>query len=89
LAKAAFLKNGAHNTHDYTSPVKNVILFIGDGMGITTVTAARIMKGQQLGLNGEEHQLSFDKFPDIALSKVYILNITDYILIFFKLSLLY
>jgi alkaline phosphatase len=48
-------------------------------MGITTVTAARIMKGQQLGLNGEEHQLSFDKFPDVALSKVQILNIIDYI----------
>jgi alkaline phosphatase len=79
LAKAAFLKNAAHNTHHYTSPVKNVILFIGDGMGITTVTAARIMKGQQLGLNGEEHQLSFDKFPDIALSKVLFLNISDYL----------
>lgn len=25
---------------------KNVILFIGDGMGLTTVTAARILKGQ-------------------------------------------
>lgn len=28
------------------------------------------MKGQQLGMNGEEYQLSFDKFANIALSKV-------------------
>src|SRR5690606_39291708 len=27
-------------------PVKNIILFVGDGMGITTVTAARIFDGQ-------------------------------------------
>ena len=28
---------------------KNIILFIGDGMGISTVTAGRIRKGQKLG----------------------------------------
>ncbi len=28
---------------------KNVILFIGDGMGISTITAARIYAGQKLG----------------------------------------
>jgi len=39
---------------------KNVILFIGDGMGISTVTAARILAGQQQGLAGEEYQLSFE-----------------------------
>ena len=42
---------------------KNIILFVGDGMGLSTVTAARILAGQQLGKMGEEHQLSFDKFP--------------------------
>lgn len=28
---------------------RNVILFLGDGMGITTVTAARILAGQMAG----------------------------------------
>ena len=50
---------------------KNVILFVGDGMGISTVTAARILEGQMKGLNGEEHQLSFDQFPFSGLSKTY------------------
>jgi len=50
---------------------KNVILFIGDGMGISTVTAARILAGQQQGLAGEEYQLSFEKFPWSGLSKTY------------------
>ncbi|MEW9796516.1 alkaline phosphatase [Alteromonas sp. CYL-A6] len=50
---------------------KNVILFVGDGMGISTVTAARIMEGQLNGLQGEENQLSFDAFPFAGLSKTY------------------
>ncbi len=50
---------------------KNVILFVGDGMGISTVTAARIFAGQSKGLKGEGHQLSFEKFPYLALSKTY------------------
>ena len=32
---------------------KNVILFMGDGMGVQTVTAGRILKGQKRGENGE------------------------------------
>lgn len=53
------------------SQAKNVILFLGDGMGISTVTAARILEGQLRGESGEENQLSFDRFPDVALIKVY------------------
>ena len=53
---------------------KNVILFLGDGMGISTVTAARILEGQQHGMLGEENQLSFEKFPYVALSKTYSAN---------------
>jgi len=53
---------------------KNIILFIGDGMGVSTVTAARIFAGQQLGKKGEEHQLSFDKFPFTGLIKTYNTN---------------
>ena len=50
---------------------KNIILFIGDGMGISTVTAARILDGQMKGLDGEENKLSFDQFPFAGLSKTY------------------
>jgi alkaline phosphatase len=50
---------------------KNVILFIGDGMGVSTVTAARIFDGQSRGHSGEENVLSFEHFPNIALIKTY------------------
>jgi alkaline phosphatase len=53
---------------------KNVILFLGDGMGIATVTAARILEGQQRGLPGEENQLAFERLPHVALSKTYSAN---------------
>jgi len=53
---------------------KNVILFLGDGMGIATVTAARILEGQQRGLQGEENQLAFERLPYVALSKTYSAN---------------
>lgn len=50
---------------------KNIILFVGDGMGVSTVTAARILAGQNRGLAGEEHFLSFERFPHTALAKTY------------------
>lgn len=50
---------------------KNVILFVGDGMGISTITAARILKGQQAGNTGEEGYLSFEQFPYSAQIKTY------------------
>jgi alkaline phosphatase len=50
---------------------KNVIVFIGDGMGMSTITAARIYKGQHTGKSGEENQLSFEYFPNVGLSKTY------------------
>jgi len=53
---------------------KNVIVFIGDGMGISTITAGRIFVGQEKGLKGEEYELSFDKFPQLALIKTYNTN---------------
>lgn len=49
----------------------NVILFVGDGMGVSTVTATRIFAGQQRGQPGEENYLSFEEFPHIALVKTY------------------
>jgi len=53
---------------------KNVILFVGDGMGISTITAARIFDGQVKGQSGEENSLSFEKFPHVALIKTYNTN---------------
>jgi alkaline phosphatase len=50
---------------------KNVILFIGDGMGISTITAARIWKGQSLGRDGESYRLSWDLMPYSAFSRTY------------------
>ena len=49
---------------------KNAILFIGDGMGVSTITASRIRKGQLNGQSGEEGTLYFESFPDNALMKV-------------------
>jgi len=57
-----------------TDKAKNVILFIGDGMGVSTVTAARILDGQQHGRSGEEGHLSFEDFPNTALVKTYNTN---------------
>ncbi|HEC97198.1 MAG TPA: alkaline phosphatase [Nitrospirae bacterium] len=53
---------------------RNVILFIGDGMGVSTVTAARILEGQLRGKTGEENLLSFERLPYVALSKTYNTN---------------
>jgi alkaline phosphatase len=53
------------------SYAKNVIFFLGDGMGISTVTAARIYAGQAAGATGEEYSLAFEEFPHLALIKTY------------------
>ena len=60
-----------NNIENTRGKAKNVILFVADGMGLSTVTAARILAGQQLGKMGEEHQLSFDKMPFSGFSKTY------------------
>ena len=44
---------------------KNIIFFLGDGMGPTTVTAARIYKYNEAG------QLNFEKFERTARIKTY------------------
>ncbi|NNE57856.1 MAG: alkaline phosphatase [Hellea sp.] len=56
------------------SKAQNVILFIGDGMGVSTVTAGRIFVGQEQGKLGEEHVLSFETFDNVALVKTYNTN---------------
>ena len=50
---------------------RNIILFIGDGMSLNTVTGIRVYK-TQLGKvgSGEDGALAWDEFPNVALSKV-------------------
>lgn len=60
----------ALNPEKIEGVAKNGILFIGDGMGLSTITAARIFKGQLEGRSGEEGYLSFEKFPHVGLAKV-------------------
>ncbi|UDF03734.1 alkaline phosphatase [Asticcacaulis sp. AND118] len=62
-----------------TGRAKNVILFIGDGMGINSVTSGRILAGQVRGLDGASYVLSFEELPYTAFSKTYSTNdlVTD------------
>ena len=54
-----------------TNIAKNIIIFIGDGMSLPTVTAARVYKGQKSGsLEGSSASLSWESFPYVGLSKV-------------------
>lgn len=54
---------------------RNVILLVGDGMGISTISAARIFQAQQQAkgspVKGEENLLSFERLPYRALVKTY------------------
>lgn len=66
-AGAAF----AHANATKPAHAKNVIVFLGDGMSMTTITAARILDGQRKGESGEENRLSFENFPATAFSRTY------------------
>ena len=44
---------------------KNVVFFLGDGMGITTMTAARIYQV------GEDGELTMDQLPETAFVHTY------------------
>lgn len=60
------------NRQPNTNKAKNIILFVGDGMSVPTVTAARIFDGQKKGVDGESHKLAFEELlPYAALSKTY------------------
>lgn len=57
------LRKSASHRENYET-AKNVILFVGDGMGVSTVTASRIYK------YNEEGYLSWETFPNAGLLKV-------------------
>jgi len=59
------------NTVDHRA--KNIIFFLGDGMGVNTLTAARIFAA------GEDGELAIDKLPESAFVKTFSNNaqVTD------------
>ena len=71
-ALAAAAMAGCGSTAISSAP-KNVIFFLGDGMGMTTQTAARIYKV------GEDGELTMDTLPETAFVKTYSNNaqVTD------------
>ena len=69
--KAAASSVAARAGGSFTPKAKNVILFVGDGMGVSTVTAGRIYAGQQKGLDGESYRLAMESLPWSAFSKTY------------------
>ena len=69
--KLGAAQTASSNIVTESGKAKNVILFVGDGMGISTITAARILAGQLEGEMGEEHQLSFETMPFSGFVKTY------------------
>ena len=59
---------------DTPDRARNVIVFLGDGMSLATVTAARILDGQRRGESGEENLLAFEELPQVSLAKTYNTN---------------
>ncbi|CAG5028500.1 unnamed protein product [Parnassius apollo] len=65
------LQKRLHYAPENNPIAKNIILVVGDGMSLTTSTAARILKGQRKGQFGEDTDLAWDTFPAVALAKTY------------------
>jgi len=53
---------------DAAGPPKNLIIFVGSGLGMTTITAARIYSV------GEDGELTLDTLPETAFVKTYSAN---------------
>ena len=73
LGKEQLLKN--LKKHPIVKRAKNVIVFMGDGMGIQTVTAGRILKGQKRGQNGESFVTSMESLDWTGLAKTYSVDV--------------
>uniref|UniRef100_A0A452UKT9 Alkaline phosphatase n=1 Tax=Ursus maritimus TaxID=29073 RepID=A0A452UKT9_URSMA len=69
--QAAQALDAAKKLQPIQTAAKNLILFLGDGMGVPTVPATRILKGQLNDKLGPETPLAMDHFPYLALSKTY------------------
>ena len=53
---------------------KNIIIFLGDGLGLPTVTTARFLKAQRNNAPVHQAWLSFEHFPGLGLSQVQLKN---------------
>jgi alkaline phosphatase len=62
---AAALAAAALTACGGSAPPRNVLFFLGDGMGITTLTASRIYQV------GEDGELTIDTLPETAFIKTY------------------
>ncbi|NXC47438.1 PPBI phosphatase, partial [Penelope pileata] len=69
--QAAAAIEAAFQIQPRTTEAKNLIIFLGDGFGVPSITATRILKGQLKGNLGPETPLALDTFPYVALSKTY------------------
>jgi len=65
LLLAAFCTHGAQAQAPARPQAKNILFFLGDGMGPTTITAARIFK------HGEDGLLNFERLDRTARIKTY------------------
>ena len=65
LANAAAAEPIEPGPEAYEGTATNIILFLGDGLGVSTVTAARFLAG------GAEAELTLDRLPFTALSRTY------------------
>nr|XP_030136218.3 intestinal-type alkaline phosphatase [Taeniopygia guttata] len=69
--QAAAAIDASFKTQPRIREAKNLIIFLGDGFGVPSITATRILRGQQKGKLGPETPLALDAFPYVALSKTY------------------
>lgn len=73
-SKSFWTKKGQNFLHQKvnqklnTNKAKNLVIFIGDGMGLPTLMATRSY------INDVKTELSFEKFPHTGLSKTYCIN---------------
>uniref|UniRef100_A0A2H1WA01 Alkaline phosphatase n=1 Tax=Spodoptera frugiperda TaxID=7108 RepID=A0A2H1WA01_SPOFR len=71
-AQAAINARLAHK--ESVKKARNVVMFLGDGMSVPTLAAARTLLGQRRGHTGEEDKLHFETFPTVGLTKTYCVN---------------
>ncbi|XP_037950626.1 membrane-bound alkaline phosphatase-like [Teleopsis dalmanni] len=64
-AQAILAERLQHSETVKTNHAKNIIMFLGDGMSVHTITAARNLMGDSA------EQVYFEKFPYVGLSKTY------------------
>jgi len=61
----------ALNKKKQTGMARNIVMFLGDGMGPSTVTTARIYKSQTRNIRYSESSMDWELWPYTAISKTY------------------